>query len=80
MKNKQRVILDWVRNNNEITKSKAIELIGGSYYCNSTKHVGDILSRMVKSGLLHRVKNGLFVIGTRVNSDPVTENQLRLFA
>ena len=31
-----------------------------SYYCNANKHLGEILSRMVKSGKIERVKKGLF--------------------
>ena len=31
-----------------------------SYYRNANKHLGNILSRMVKSGKIERVKKGLF--------------------
>jgi predicted transcriptional regulator of viral defense system len=31
-----------------------------SYYCNANKHLGEILSRMVKDGKIERVKKGLF--------------------
>ena len=31
-----------------------------SYYCNANKHLGAILSRMVKDGKIARVKKGLF--------------------
>ena len=31
-----------------------------SYYCNANKHLGEILSRMVKSGKIERIKKGLF--------------------
>ena len=42
------------------TKSDAVQLIGGKYYCNEDKHVGDVLSRMVNAGFLVRVKPGHF--------------------
>lgn len=56
MTDKQKIIFEFVRENEEMSKSKAVELIGNSYYCNAPKHVGDVLSRMVKSGLLKRIK------------------------
>jgi len=31
-----------------------------SYFCNANKHLGEILSRMVKSGKIERVKKGVF--------------------
>lgn len=63
---KQRTILDFaIKNNNKITKKQAIEILGNCYYCNAQKHVGDILSRMVKSQLLKRIKNGFFEIKTK---------------
>lgn len=64
LSDKQREILDFAYEHGEITKKEAIVLIGGSYYCNSDKHVGDILSRLVKAGNLIRIKPGLFKIGT----------------
>jgi predicted transcriptional regulator of viral defense system len=30
------------------------------YYCNGEKHLGNILSRMVKKGTIERVKKGTF--------------------
>ncbi len=35
-------------NSGEVTKAKVVEAIGGNYYCNGDKHVGDRLFRMVK--------------------------------
>lgn len=62
---KQRTILDFaLKNESKITKIQAVDLIGSCYYHNAQKHVGDVLSRMVKSKLLKRVKNGLFEINT----------------
>ena len=63
---KQKQILDFaLKNNNLITKKQAIELIGYYYLHNSQKYVGEVLSRMVKSKLLNRIKNGSF----EINSD-----------
>jgi len=76
---KQKIIIDFAKKNNDIvTKKNVLGLI--FYYSNEQKHVGDILSRMVKNGLLIRVKNGVFKIGIQSkNSDAVIENQMNLF-
>ena len=68
-------------NGGEVTKAQVVESIGGNYYCNGDKHVGDRLSRMVKSGMLIRVKPGVFKIGTGKKSKPeiVAEGQTTLF-
>lgn len=65
----------------DFTKAQVVEAIGGNYYCNGDKHVGDRLSRMVKAGLLIRVKKGLFRIGTGTKLKPATiaEGQTILF-
>lgn len=64
----QQTIIHFARSNdNKITKQQACELI--PFYHNTAKHVGDILSRMVKNKMLIRVKNGSFELnlGQRVN-------------
>lgn len=59
----QKILLDFAyKNENKISKQQAVELIGYSYYCNAKKHVGDVLSRMVNSGKLNRIRNGHFEI------------------
>ena len=52
------------------------------YYHNGEKHIGGRLSRMVNSGLLVRVKPGVFRIGSGKASkpEPENENQAKLFA
>lgn len=61
---KQQKIIDYARENGmQITKQKAVELIGNGYFANADKYVGEILSRMVKMRWLIRVKPGLFKIG-----------------
>jgi len=48
-------------------KSEIIELGKISYYYNTNKHVGDVLSRMVKNGLLERPKKGYYKLTGRQN-------------
>ena len=61
-------------NGGEVTKAKVVESIGGNYYCNGDKHVGDRLPRMVKAGMLIRVKPGVFKLGTGKKSKPATSD------
>ncbi len=59
----QRKIVDYARRNDSIiTKKQACDLI--PFYINTAKHVGDILSRMVKAGMLIRVKLGVYKLST----------------
>ena len=79
---KQKAILDFAfKNDSKITKQQAVDLIGSCYYHNAKKHVGDVLSRMVNSQLLKRVKNGEFEINTQRKQTVtgiVIPNQLEL--
>lgn len=55
----------------QLTKQEIIEKAGLHYYHNTDKHAGDVLSRMVKSGLLVRVKKGVFRLGSPVKKAPI---------
>lgn len=69
------------RQGGNLTKQDAVNLIGGKYYCNAEKHVGDVLSRMVNEGMLQRIKPGQFVLGTGKAGKAIVvpENQTLLF-
>lgn len=68
-------------NGGTATKAQVVAALGGNYYCHGDKHVGDRLSRMVKSNLLKRIKPGVFEIGSSKKSNPLTivEGQTQLF-
>lgn len=52
-----------------------------SYYCNANKHLGTILSRMVKLGKIERVKKGVFrYINTKEFIDNFNKKQHTLFS
>lgn len=75
MTNHQRKIIELARtNNNQITKKQACDLI--PFYHNTQKHVGDILTRMVKSNMLKRLKNGLYELS---NGQKEIANQSQMF-
>jgi len=77
---KQKMILDFAsRNNNQISKVQAVQVIGNCYFINGSKHTGEVLSRMVKSQLLKRVKNGFYEIKKHQTvKGIINQNQLDL--
>ena len=62
-----------------ITKKEACGLF--NYYANGSKHTGDVLSRMVNSNILKRIKNGVFEVSTgkKTESEQIDPNQLEMF-
>jgi hypothetical protein len=76
---KQYEILGFVRSRGQAKKKEIVEEFD-NYYCNGSKHIGDILTRMVNNGLLERPKKGVYQLRVKplstVESDP---NQLSLF-
>lgn len=81
MKPKQKIIVEFcLKNNNECTKADAMRLIN-THYANGEKHVGEVLSRMVKSGILIRIKPGFFKLGDGVRKvrNIIAPNQQNLF-
>jgi predicted transcriptional regulator of viral defense system len=65
-----------------ISKMQAVETIGKTYYCNADKHVGDILTRMVKAGVLERVQWGVYKViqaNPKKGVKPIDQNQAALF-
>lgn len=76
---KQQAILDYVRQNGQITTKIANQMLEHFYYHNHEKYVSEILGRMVKNGSLNRVKNGLYELGSGKKSNYVINNQGGLF-
>lgn len=83
LSSKRKAIIEYcLANGKEITKSQAVSVIGGTYYYNGDKHTGDVLGRMVKAGLLERVKKGRYKLcegKTAVHDGITPDNQPRLF-
>lgn len=77
---KQKKVLSFINESEskQITKKEAMQLID-DHYCNGEKHVGETLSRMVKSGLLVRVKKGVFKTGPGKGFMNININQKDLF-
>ena len=51
-----------------MVSSTIVEALGGAYYSDAEKYVGDIVGRMVKTGLLIQVKPGVFRLP--ISDDP----------
>lgn len=62
-----------------LSKSEIKELSGISYHCNTNKHLGDCLSRMVKNGMLERVSKGKYKLGSGNKHINQPKNQTKLF-
>ena len=77
----RQILKDAQERGGTITKKEIVEMYGRCYFYNGAKHLGDILSRMVKSGLLIREKPGVFKVGKGKKIKPATivENQSSLF-
>lgn len=73
-----------------ISKSVTIDIdtalkVGGDYYHNGRKHIGEVLSMLVKNGYIERVKPGLFRFKTMSprsrhgKTDIIDKNSPKLF-
>jgi hypothetical protein len=59
-------------------KSEIVDKFSHWYYCNESKHIGDLLTRLVRSGWLERPSIGHYSSRTKVLPS-VDRNQLGLF-
>jgi len=83
--NRQRKIIEVFNNDRDkiLSKKDIIQLSGIDYYHNTEKHVGNVLSRMVRNGLICRVKKGYYKLGLlkrKIKNDDIDNpNQTELF-
>lgn len=81
----QREILKLFNNDfdKELKTREIVESVGGRYWRNTgAKYVGERLSRMVKAGILQRVKKGVFKLGNgkkQTIKENINSNQISLF-
>jgi hypothetical protein len=62
--NKQKQVIQYLIENGESKKQDIYKAMQFGYYHNWEKHFGELLSRMVKNGMVERVSIGVY----RVNS------------
>lgn len=72
---KQKILTDYILANGSITTSKANELLCNFYYHNHSHYVSEILTRLVKGGVLVRIKQGNYVLKHK----PTNEIQQTIF-
>lgn len=54
-------ILDFIKmSGGECTKAQIVDKFGRHYYCGAENHIGAILCRMCKSGIIQRIKKGVY--------------------
>lgn len=79
---KQFEIINFMINKEPQTKKQLMDAlyVQGWYYCNESKHFGEVLSRLIKSGHLKREKKGLYSLNEKrkVKSE-IDNNQIELF-
>lgn len=79
MTNQRKLILEYIAQNGTITKKQATEICKHFYYSNASKYVGEILSSLVKAGVLERVKRGTYQFKGKIK-EPLDNNQIGLFS
>lgn len=68
-------ILEYMYSAGTASKKDIIEGTGISYYHNTSKHVGDMLSRLVNNGTLARIKRGIYGINDTEDSVVSSESK-----
>lgn len=77
MSKKQQEIEAYLRSVETATIADIYKNVSFTYYHNADKYVGEMLSRMIKSGKVERIKPGVFKWRGRQGIEDV--NQLNLF-
>jgi hypothetical protein len=69
---KQQAIMMYLERHAEISLAQALSLCGG-YYANGQKHMGGVLTNMIRRGLIVRVRPGLYAKRPRPAPETVLE-------
>ena len=70
---KQSAIIREFNDKDEFSLADAVKLVGGNIYHNRTKYVGEILARMIKRGLVVRVRKGFYKLKQKWNTPNVSD-------
>jgi len=70
----QQNIVNALKRQEQLSLDDAIELIGGNIYANKRRHVGATMSRMVRRGLVVRVRPGVFELPSAKNVSVVGDD------
>ncbi len=66
----QKSILNFLRTVESASKEEIYNNSSLNYYHNWQKHAGDVLSRMVKLGIIKRIKRGSYAISDKAKQTP----------
>lgn len=73
-------IFQYLRTVESATLEEIYQNVSFGYYHNAHKHLGSVLSNMVKNGKIERIKKGVFKVSTYVKkSKQESELQQKLF-
>ncbi len=75
---KRQILISHCKEKGELKTSEANDLLKRFYYHNHAHYVAEILSRLVKSGVFARVKNGLYTL-IKEPLQSTDKNQTKLF-
>lgn len=75
---KQRLVLAFIGSDVK-TKAEIVDQFSHWYYCNESKHVGDVLTRLVRAGWLTRPMRGHYAAPKAIRP-AVDNNQIGLFS
>jgi hypothetical protein len=78
MNNKHCEIIKYLRTVDQATLAEIYRNGSFFYYRNWEKHLGGIMSTMVRQGLVTRIKPGLFKLGGKPQQKPVNNNSNQL--
>lgn len=77
---KQKHIMRLLYRHKEMTKGNLLKHCAHWYYCNADKHLGAVLTTMVKNGLIHRPKTGVYAVNWQFEGNkPMLAKQPTLF-
>ena len=74
---KHRKIVTFIGNDVK-TKAEVVDQFKSWYYYNASKHIGDVLTRLVRAGWLERPMRGHYSVRKTVQP-PIANNQMGLF-
>lgn len=72
---KREKVIAYLLTVDKATKQEILDNTGITYYYNTEKHLGEILSRLVNNGTLNRVKKGVYEINRNPNPPEVGKDQ-----
>jgi predicted HTH transcriptional regulator len=73
LNNDQREVIALLKKQGTLTSEQAVKIFGRRIYCNATDHIGRRLARMVKRGLIVRLKPGVFALPNNAMSHERSE-------